>query len=270
MKVEEFEKWLREHTILSEGSIRQYVSQVRCHKFDIDEAITNESPEEINRILVSEYRDKNSSTKKPAFIYYLKARNKAAYILELTRLRTKPRKLMPSWLSPQEIEVLLYCLKPSTRLILELQYSTGTRVREILTLKREHIQERAEGPAIMILAKGGRTRIRGITQEQYSQLQRLMPKHESFIFLSPPIKKDVSFEGLIRSNYNRIEEEIKLISEKNLGKQVRSHDIRRSLAENTLKAKGRSIDGIKEAQKILGHSRIDTTFKYLAAFGSLD
>lgn len=267
--IRDFERWLRENTILKESSIRQYVSQIEAHRPELDMAINGNNVEALNRILISEFRSKNSNTKKPAIVQYLRFRGKGHFIPRLVRLKSKPRKHMPNWFSPEQVRGFLETLDPQTRLILQVQYEAGTRIREVLTLRKRNVQVSEGTGQIMVHTKGGRARIKDISADAARALLNIEPEHEDYLFLKPGNAATQDTETMIRSRYNRVQEEFRERSRQYFGTTANTHDLRRSIAEQMIK-RDPSIQGIRRAQKYLDHNNARTTFAYFHSLGVLE
>lgn len=265
--VQQFERYLRENTILNDSSIRQYVSQIYAHKPELDMALHKDDVRALNRILITQFRSKNSNTKKPALVHYLRYQNMGHHIPELVRLKSKPRKQMPNWFSPEQVDGFLETLDPMTRTILQVQYEAGTRIREVLTLRKRNVQISDGTGQIMIHTKGGRARVKHISVSIAKSLLDIEPEHEDYLFLKPHGSQDT--ETMVRSRYNRVQEEFRERSRRYFGRAANTHDLRRSIAEHMIKSDP-SIQGIRKAQKYLDHNNARTTFAYFHGLGVLE
>lgn len=267
-EVRSFEKYLHDETIIKESSIRQYVSQVNAHYNVLEKFLELKDISIINKLLVKEFRKKNSNTKKASFVHFLRFSELARFIPELIPLKNKPKKKMPNWFSMDEINELLTHLGKTTRLIIDLQHETGVRIREVLTLKKNHVKiDNTDQCKIMIYTKTNQALIKKISRDHYDRLMKIPVKsNKEFLFIKDPSNNPKEFETQIRSRYNRISEEFRDVAFKVFGKKANTHDIRRSMAEYIVR-KNPTIQGLYDAQQFLGHSNVKTTFAYLNNLG---
>ncbi len=261
---------MRKNTILKESSIRQYIGVILPHLEYIEQALEDKNIDMINQLIISEYRIKNSNSLKFAIIHYLRFRNKAKYIPLITKLKRKPKKKMFNWLSEDEIYKIIDHLDEPYKTIFKLQFETGARIREILRLRRDDIQERDGEYYIMIITKTNQNRYLKISPENYEMLQRFKEKvKRKFIFLRKDPTSYEELEKRIRSTYNKVARQFTATAKKVLNRKVGTHDIRRSIAEMIIK-KDPTINGIRKAQQYLGHKDTRTTFIYFMDLGLLD
>lgn len=162
----------------------------------------------------------------------------------------KEKRKLPEILSKKEIEQMVIVTKNFVhRLIIETIYSAGFRVGEIVELKWGDIDFQRNTIHIKN-AKGGKDRI---------------------VMLSPKIKKKLKVLDLERKGYvfkttkgtkytiRTIEVIVKNASKKvGIKKRVYPHILRHSFATHLLE---RGTD-LRYIQKLLGHSKIDTTRIY--------
>ena len=263
-----FEIWLRENTILSESTIRQYVSMVKSN-FEI---IEDGDVDKINQLLIREWKSKNSNCLKPAVIYYFKYKNKFSNIYRLTKLKKKPRKKSVHFLTIKEIETLFINLPKKIRLLFVTEFRTASRVREIITLRKSNLDFVNGKYRVRLMTKGNQEKYFFIDKNLYNRLISINPKYEDYLFIKEPAtdKTTYNFESLIRSNYNRINEIINSVSEKCLDKKVSTHDLRRSIANYIVFSEKDFKTGLKKAQVALGHANWRTTFIYLNDLGVLN
>ena len=162
----------------------------------------------------------------------------------------KRDKKLPIILSKKEIENMIICTKNfGHRTMIMLMYSSGMRASEIINLKWLDIDFNRNIIHIK-LAKGNKDRV---------------------VMLSPKLKKnlirlDIEKKGIVfKTNRNgkyslrTIELIIKKAAEKaGIKKKVTPHSLRHSFATHLLE---HGID-IRYIQKLLGHSRLETTHVY--------
>jgi len=167
---------------------------------------------------------------------------------------------LPKVLSEADVKALLECdgLEDRRRLVaraaLELLYTTGLRISELLGLKREAAL--ARGPMLLVRGKGGRERLVPLALGAQMAMQALH-RHDARLgspFLFPG--RDPS-RALTRQGFDKILLECAL----NAGldpDRVSPHVLRHSFASHLL---GRGAD-LRALQMLLGHADIATTQIY--------
>lgn len=163
----------------------------------------------------------------------------------------KPKKI-PDILSKEEIEALIkntHNLKH--RLIIELLYSTGLRLSEVINLKKQHIDfEQSLG--IVKNGKGGRDR-------HFIISNTLLAKIRYYLILQEK-QSEYIFEGRKgKLNKHTVQKIISNAAKKaGIRKRVHPHLLRHSFATHLLE---QGTD-IRIIQKLLGHKKIETTQLY--------
>ena len=178
----------------------------------------------------------------------------------------KPKMSLPKILTENEVNSLLdYCNNDNSpnglRLtaMLEILYSTGIRVSELVSIKLSSFEEGFR--SIIIRGKGGKERIVPLTESAKNSIHSYLPKRNKLLS-----KKDES-EYLFPSNSkykhitrNRLFQILKNLSPKvNISpERLSPHVIRHSFATHLL---DRGVD-LRTIQSSLGHSDISTTQIY--------
>lgn len=170
-----------------------------------------------------------------------------------------PRKL-PETLSPEQLESLLSIrdsdpLAQRDRAIMELFYSSGLRLAEIVSLEQNDIDLR-EGMA-RVTGKGQKTRMVPVGRYAVEALRdwsrirsQLVKNGETALFISKRGR---------RLNPRTIQQRIKTwASRQGLGVPVHPHMLRHSFATHLLESSG----DLRAVQELLGHSDISTTQVY--------
>ncbi len=180
--------------------------------------------------------------------------------------RPKPSKRLPVVLSKEEIERLIGSPDLKTELgirdraIIETLYATGTRVSELVNLKKRDLI-RSEN-VIRVFGKGSKERIVPIGDialewiERYdssvrSKLEKEKSGGNDFLFLN--------FRGSRLSRISVWRMLQKYARDANIKKQIHPHTLRHTFATHLLEGGA----DIRAVQEMLGHSDIGTTQIYL-------
>tara|TARA_B100000989_G_scaffold292309_1_gene268019 strand:+ start:1257 stop:2183 length:927 start_codon:yes stop_codon:yes gene_type:complete len=178
----------------------------------------------------------------------------------------KPKINLPKILTENEVNSLIdYCIHDNSpnglRLtaMLEILYSTGIRVSELVSIKLSSFDENFT--SILIRGKGGKERIVPLTESAQKSVhtflsarKNFLPKKEENGYLFPSNSK---FKHITRNRFFQI---LKNLSSKvNISpERLSPHVIRHSFATHLLE---RGVD-LRTIQSSLGHSDISTTQIY--------
>ena len=197
---------------------------------------------------------------------YLKSEGKIS--VDITEVMESPRlwKILPDFLSEQEVVSLMKAFSPKSgdpleirnRTILELLYSSGLRVSETAGLLLNSID--VEQETIRVIGKGSKTRIVPVGKPALRQLK-------NYLTFARPVfaEKNPSNPALFLSSRGRaldrerIWQVVKLAAEiAGVTKNIHPHTLRHSFASHLL-ANGADLRTIQE---MLGHANIATTEIY--------
>lgn len=236
---------------LSPYTLRNYLdSNKRLLEF------TNKSPEKIEQRDIKNYlaneMDQQSSSSTILFLAAIKFAFTALLQSDPTAgiKRPKNEKKIPIVLTKEEIQQLFKATETTkSNLILQLLYSSGLRVSEIVNLKpidldlNENIGWVREG-------KGKKDRMFIISKKLSNKLERFAKKHEDYNYLFSKTKPLTTrnIQKIVQSTTKRA----------NIDKPVHPHTLRHSFATHLLE---NGVD-IRKIQVLLGHASLTTTQIY--------
>lgn len=284
--VESFWTYLTLNRNVSPHTLRAYQNDIRELLAWIAESLENESEElgpflkglsgryvaylssrGVSRSTIA----RKASAMKSFFKFLLKERYFESASLSLTTHRPKAQKRLPEFLTVEEVHHLLAQveamsegpLKKRNRAIIEVLFSSGIRVGELVGLNYENIEwDEAE---LRVLGKGGRERISFISSQALEALKNYravwgllacpeepgrLPGASSPVFLNYDGKR------LTARSVHRIL--IKLAQAAGFTKQLHPHIFRHSFATHLL---NRGVD-LRVVQELLGHVSIRSTQIY--------
>lgn len=200
------------------------------------------------------------------FLKYLAKRDIKSLTAEKVEVGSNPSRDV-EFLESQEVERLLSSVKGEDlaslrdRSILELLFSTGLRVSELVSLDREHLNlERQE---FSVRGKGDKIRIVFISNQAKKYLEKYLSKRRDidpavFIRLGKNLANAFTENGL-RLTVRSVQRIVKKYSLKaGIVKDVHPHTLRHSFATDLLQ----NGADIRSVQELLGHSNITTTQIY--------
>lgn len=185
--------------------------------------------------------------------------------VNITEAMDAPRlwKILPETLSVAEVDKLLHApdlTKPQgirDKAMLELLYSTGLRVSELVGLKLEDIH--ADGNYVRCIGKGRKERIIPYGQSARDHLQRYLDE------VRPALNKDPQQRGLFLTRRDRpmsrktfwmLIKKYALIA--GINRDISPHTLRHSFASHLLANQA----PLRVIQEMLGHADIATTQIY--------
>jgi len=172
----------------------------------------------------------------------------------------KQEKVLPNFLTQSEIERLIESIPLDNplgirdRAIIEVLYSTGVRIGELVQLNLSDVKGNRQ---ILIRGKGNKERIVFLGDYAVKSLKRYLEE------VRPKLVRDIRETALFLSRFGtRLTcRSIERMMEKygiQLGKDISPHTIRHSFATHLLE----NGADLRAVQELLGHSDLSTTQKY--------
>ncbi|MCF7871406.1 tyrosine-type recombinase/integrase [Candidatus Woesearchaeota archaeon] len=164
----------------------------------------------------------------------------------------KRKKSLPLVLSKNDIRLLINSLNNiKHQLIIEILYSSGLRVGELINLKFEHVDFK-KGLIRVVWGKGGKDRFTIVSSKTLRRLKLFGKKFDlkGLVFRGRKGKYSVKGVQLV------LEKAAKLAG---LNKRVTPHMLRHSFATHLLES---GVD-LRKIQMMLGHSSLSTTQIYV-------
>lgn len=175
------------------------------------------------------------------------------HVIEHLPFAKRPR-LLPDVLTRDEVARLLAAARPGRdRTILEVKYSCGLRLRELLGLQVADIDDGRMALHIR-RGKGQKERFVPISPRVLDLLRAYWREYQPTAYLFPGLKPGTPLhDGTVQRLCKRTAQRA------GLTKRVHPHTLRHSFATHLLEA---GVD-LLSVQKLLGHSHFNTTAKYL-------
>lgn len=267
--IKEFIEYLIIEKKLSNNTIMSYTNDLKLYNEYIKKQFNNISKEDIikfiaylnNKKLSSKTINHTIGTVKNFHNYISLKYNLKNVSLNIKRL--KMNKDLPKTLTIDEINILLdidckNCFDYRNKAMLELMYSAGLRVSELLELNVNDID--LNDNVVKVFGKGSKERIVPIGDYATIALRKYINEYRISL-----IKKGIITDKLFLNNHGREMSRsgfFKLIKkmaiEKGIKKEISPHTIRHSFATHLLEGGA----DIRSIQELLGHENMSTTQIY--------
>jgi len=254
MEINEFLKRLETEIKISKLSPYTLKNYLEFNKLLLKHA--NKSPEEIDSQDIKYFlADKMTERASSSIILFL-ASIRFAYTNVIGKdptagvKRPKKEKKIPSVLTKKEVLNLLDSTQTiKSNLIIQLLYSSGLRVSEIVNLRKQDL-DFDENTGWVREGKGKKDRMFIFSKKLSKKLQKFIYKHDDWSYIFSKINP------LTTRNIQKI---VQLTNQKaGINKDVHPHTLRHSFATHLLDA---GVD-LRKIQFLLGHSSIATTQIY--------
>ena len=223
----------------------------------------------IKELVLSKFSDKTVQRKVASiksFYKYLKNTKHIKHNISKYIASPKISKKLPYLLSRKEINVLMDLPDLATYIgirdksILEIFYSTGARISEIVNIKTVDIE--MEKKLIKIFGKGNKERYVILGKEALNSLSdylsirmKISTYDKENLYLYPAMKKSSKGHISYKSMYNLVKKYIKKVSN---NEKLSPHSLRHSFATHLLE-NGADIMSVKD---LLGHKDLSSTQIY--------
>lgn len=236
---------------LSPHTLKNYLSfnkQLLIH--------SNKSPEQITSKEIKYYLAEKMNEKSSSSVILFLASIKFAYpkllgkdpTLEIKR--PKKEKKIPLVLTKPEVEILLKSAgNLKSRLMLQLLYSSGLRVSELVNLKKSDL-DLNENIGWVRGGKGKKDRMIILSKKLSKNLEKFIKKHSDWDYLFS------ENSPLTTRNIQKIVQKSAITA--GINKSVHPHTLRHSFATHLLE---NGVD-IRKIQVLLGHASLSTTELY--------
>lgn len=269
--IEQFENYLATERNYSHNTLKAYKKDLDEFYGYVTAASLAEDPSQITdshiRRFIGSLNNKNSKSTIERKLASL--RTFFQFLQNEKIIKTNPAKLIPTPKKEKKLPVFL-SVDEMFRLIdqqvgegvkelrdkalLELMYSSGIRVGELVSLKFDNINN--ENSEIKLLGKGGKQRIVPVGRKavqsllQYVEKRELLKPRCDYVFINSRGTK------LSERSVGRIVKHLALKA--SLSKNISPHALRHSFATHLL---GSGAD-LRAIQDMLGHSSLSVTQKY--------
>lgn len=267
----EVERRYSPNTIRSyEADLRQFVSYLRTHSITALDDVSKETIRAFLSSLLEADMGRKSVARKIAclrsFFRYAKRHHVTTKNPTLTLVSPKLEKRLPSFLDEAAMGRLFADLEDSTpegrrnAAILELFYSTGMRLSELVNLDKEDLDS-TQG-VVKITGKGSKQRIVPVGRRALDAVERYLPDRDRLLAKKGTSTRERAL--FLTANGDRIyAEAVSRMVKKVIGKvseveKTSPHVIRHTFATHLLN-RGADLRAVKE---LLGHESLSTTQVY--------
>lgn len=264
--VENYNHYLRRFLDFAEGKFKVRRPQ------DITLDVVRKYRIYLNRLKIDKDRTLRVSTQNyhvialRNFLKYLTIRDIETLSADKIAVGKNPTRQI-EFLTPEEVERLLSSAKGEDlaslrdRALLELLFSTGLRVSELVGLDREHLNLKRQ--EFSVRGKGDKIRIVFVSDTAKNALEKYLNKRMDidpavFVRMTKGLNVDADVESL-RLTARSVQRIVKKYATKaGIVKDVHPHTLRHSFATDLLQ----NGADIRSVQELLGHSDITTTQIY--------
>lgn len=163
-----------------------------------------------------------------------------------------PEKIPDVIVFSQVVDAVSQCANQQDRLIIALMFEAGLRIQEVADMSIEHLK----GIKLHVVGKGEKHRITFISTNLADQLRDYADQTDR---LQGCLFRPQMHGGLRYEDTDTIRSRIKRVFKQTVDLDMHPHQLRHAFALNLLE----NGCGLRSIQKLLGHSKIETTMRYL-------
>ena len=236
---------------LSHYTVRNYVDFNKQLLLHSGKEPADIQPQDIKNFLADKMNDRASSS---TIVFLASIKFAFSSLLQKDPTsgikRPKSEKKIPAVLTKEEVIRLIGSSSTTkSRLIIQLLYSSGLRVSELVNLRKQDIDFN-ENTGWVRAGKGKKDRMFFISKKLSTKLKKYTEKHQDWNYIFS------EKNPLSTRNIQKIVQ--KAAAKAGINKQVHPHTLRHSFATHLLDA-GKDL---RKIQVLLGHSSIATTTLY--------
>ncbi|MCH8003905.1 MAG: site-specific integrase [Nanoarchaeota archaeon] len=256
--LDNFEQNLNRNPELMLGTVKAYVKIMRelVNKYGIDPNI-----DQLNEFIAYKCK-KRQPLAKYALKHYLHFRWRNEVYYKLVKAKVKKPSMKKNFVKKEDAKKIINNIKnPKYRLIAKIQYLTGSRASEVISIEKKYITLENKYNRIRIDIKGKGDKIDPIYLDvcYFLEINEYIRQKGNFLFFNELMdtleekKQMIKLESLYKRYYETLKN-----SSKDYDIRMGTHDWRRSFAQS-LRESG--VD-ILEIKKALRHENIETTERY--------
>ncbi len=265
--IEEYLKYLLIEKKYSSNTIASYKNDLKeLYLFSNNKNIIYLNKDDILKFL-EKNKDKNSKTLSHfittfrGFYKYLEIENIIKNNPVLSISQPKLRKTLPKVLSVEEVDKILN-IKLNTKYdyrnkaMLELMYSTGIRISELINIKTHDLN--INNCTLKVMGKGSKERIIPVGDIALKYLKIYIDNYRTYFIRKNTDYLFLNSRGTIMTRQAFFKIVKKIAQEKNIKTEFSPHTLRHSFATHMLE----NGADLRIIQELLGHSSLSTTQIY--------
>jgi len=254
---QEFKQHL-EGTTLAASTKRIYYFTI---KQLLNENGNNPSIEQLNHFIANKFK-KRQGNAKYAIKEWLKFSKRDNEFNTLIKVKSIAPLKEKHFLPKETISQIINNIKNQQHKVMAMiQYNTGARASEIITIEKVSIRKEKYGEKerirIQLKGKGNKPRYVYMLMDFWKHIEPYHTNARRYLFIKEPVTY-YGFWTRVETVYHGYYDNLKEAA-KECGYNISTHDLRRSFANN-VRQETRDIFKIQQA---LGHTDINTTTKYL-------
>jgi len=263
----DYRDYLESNTNCSVQTISKYYNAVR--QMLLNTSCKWDDIKTVNSWLSKKSKESNVYLYRYAIKHFYLANGRKSLGEDLINPKPKKREKVFKYIKKETVQQIINQLPVKYRKLAFLQYKTGARVGSILTLRAENIDFDLHDKLIYItigvnksLSKGSKEIKLRLSKDYEMMLRSWISKPFGYLFLSEKFENyddETLMKKLdtIRRSYN---DSLARIGRFHEISGLCSHYLRHLFADNFLKSGGK----IEYLQLILGHSKVETTMRYVS------